>query len=356
MKFNTHSTAPLRVGVIGYGYWGPILCRNVTLLEDAELVAICDQSSEARNQAKLLHGGTAISSSFKEMIIASEIDAVLVATPAQTHFRIAADALRYGLHVLVEKPFTLESTEARKLIHLSQQNRKTLMVDHTHLFAPAFEYLSMMVQSGAVGELRHASCQRASFGLFNHCVNAAWDLASHDIAILTSLAGENPATASCLGYKAAGLAQVDTTLMSLRFPSGFSASIHSSWAEPRKSRKITLVGSSRMVVFDDLEPEEKITIHERQVSQTSSQKFSYKIGDTYSPFLDRSEPVARMCQHFVDCCLTGATPRTNGTHALNIISTLEASDRSLANQGNVQPVRQHRVSDVPSQFTLRSQV
>ena len=355
MTFTPDTTAPLRVGVIGYGYWGPVLCRNLSHLADAKLVAICDQSFEARSKAQLLHPGATISSSFKEMILTSEIDAVLVATPAQAHFRIASDALRYGLHVLVEKPFTLNSTEAKNLIQLARQKHKTLMVDHTFLFSPAFEYLSAVIQSGEIGELRHASCHRASFGLYARCVNAAWDLASHDISMLTSLTDEEPTTASCTGFKAGGLPQIDTTLMSLKFPSGFSASIQSSWAEPRKTRKMTIVGSAQMVVFDDTEPEDKITFYERQVSLNSSKKFCYHTGDTYSPFLDRTEPVARMCQHFVECCLTGATPRTDGAHALKIISTLEASDRSLANHGLVQPVTSHRMDAFTSEFASRSQ-
>ena len=356
MNLNLNSTAPLRVGVIGYGYWGPVLCRNLALLKHAELVAICDQSFEARSKANLLHKGANISASFEEMILTSNIDAVLIATPARTHFRLAADALRYGLHVLVEKPLALSSTKAEKLIQLAQQKRKTLMVDHTHLFAPAFECLSALIQSGEIGELRHASCHRAGFGLFTNCMNAAWDLASHDVSMLTSLAGEGPLTASCVGYNAIGLQPIDTTQISLRFPSGFSASIHSSWAEPRKSRKITLVGSSKMIVFDDLEPEEKITLYERQVSATSPEKFSYHIGGTYSPSLDRAEPVARMCQHFVDCCLTGSTPRTDGNHALQIISVLEASDRSLTKQGLMQPVAQHRVGEMNSKVAFKSRI
>ncbi len=208
-----HSPETLRVGILGFGYWGPNLARSFSSLQNVELVAICDQSKENLSRAKRLHSSAELFESFEEMLSKTSLDAVAIATPAYLHHHFASRALRYGLHVLVEKPMTLDSQEGLQLVELAERNDRVLMVDHTYLYSPVFNEISRLVSSGELGELRHVACQRRSLGLFQQHMNVAWDLAPHDLSILTALFGELPESVSCQARSVMGGKQADVSNM-----------------------------------------------------------------------------------------------------------------------------------------------
>lgn len=330
---------PLRVGILGFGYWGPTLARNFATLPNAELVAICDLAPANRERAHRLHQGVELFDSFEEMLSKANLDAISIATPADRHYHFASRALKYGLHVLVEKPMTLNSREGLSLVQLAKRKQRTLMVDHTYLYSPVFTEISRLVSSGELGELRHVACQRRSLGLFQKHMNAAWDLAPHDLSILTALFGELPSVVSCQATSVMGGQQEDVANITLTYPNGGFATIQSSWIEPRKVRQMTFVGTCKMAVYDDLEPLEKLRIYNSHVElpphydDFAEFQCAYHYGDCLIPHLKQGEPVKRMCDHFIHCCLTGETPRTSGESALGIVAILEAAESSLRQNG-----------------------
>lgn len=353
------NTESLRVGILGFGYWGPTLARGFSAQTQTELVAICDQAPENRERAARLYKDAELFESFEDMLSKTSLDAIAIATPADQHYHFASCALKYGLHVLVEKPMTLSTSEAISLVQLARQNNRTLMVDHTYLYSPVFTEISRLVSSGELGELRHVSCQRRSLGLFQKHMNVAWDLAPHDLSILNALFGELPATVSCQATSVMGGQQEDVANISLTYPNGGFATIQSSWIEPRKVRQMTFVGTKKMAVYDDLEPHEKLRIYNSHVElpphydDFADFQYSYHYGDCLIPHLKQGEPIKLMCDHFAHSCLTGETPKSSGENSLGIVAILEAAQQSLREQGRpVQPVLPN-LAQLPQQ-TLQS--
>ena len=332
----------VKVGAIGYGYWGPNLIRNFNELADSELCAVADLSQARLDQVKGRFPQVTTTTNFRDLFNMG-LDAVVVATPPQTHFKIVAECLCNGLHVLVEKPLTLTSQDGLELIRLAEQQGKTLMVGHTFEYNPAVSALKQMIESGELGKIQYIDAVRVSLGLFNAHLNVIWDLAPHDISILLHLIGQMP-----IGVAAQGTACVqegieDVAYMTMRFPENISAHIRMSWLDPMKTRRITVVGSKKMVVFDDLEQQEKIKVYDKSVTAIrhtdtfGEWQFAYHYGDIVSPYIRFEEPLRLECQHFIECIREKKRPLTDGWNGLRVVQIIEAAQRSLKNGGALHP-------------------
>jgi predicted dehydrogenase len=275
------------------------------------------------------------------MLANSHLDALVIATPAQSHFDCARYALNSGLHVLCEKPLTLSSHHAVELVRLADKRKRTLMVDHTQLFSPAFSGLSNLIATNELGNIYSISCQRKSLGRFQSDSNVVWDLAPHDLSILCHLFKELPNSLSCHARSTLGGPQEDVASLSLSFSNNRSATIENSWAEPNKVREVTIVGSRGIAVFDDQQSSEKLRIFSNHTHERCLQKISESIqkrsisGDYAAIPLQSYEPLWQMCQHFVTCCLTDRIPISSGSSAAEIIRLLEAADSSSEQDGRL---------------------
>ncbi len=333
----------IRVGVIGAGYWGPKLIRNFNELPGCGVAMICDLNEDRLEHMRQVY--PAISTTTRsDDLLAADLDAVVVATPVATHHRLARAALLAGKHVLVEKPMTASSAEAEDLIRVARQRNRILMVGHTFEYNPAVQTLKETIQSGQLGRVYYISTTRVNLGIFQPDINVLWDLAPHDLSILLYILEMEPLTVSARGgdYVQPGIH--DVAYLTVNFPDQIMADIRVSWLDPCKIRRITVVGSQRMVVYDDLEPEEKIRIYNKGVdrppySDTFEQfKLSYRYGEVTSPPIPNTEPLRIECQHFLDCIRDGKTPRSSGEVGLRIVRLLEAAQASLLNGGQREAV------------------
>jgi predicted dehydrogenase len=329
----------IRVGVIGSGYWGPKLARNFHDLAGAELAMVSDLRLERLEEIQGLYPEVEGTQDYKEMLD-GEVDAVVIATPVDTHFRIAREALFAGKHVLVEKPITSNSRNAKDLINIATDRGLTLMVGHTFLYNPAVEAVRDIVQSGELGNIYYLNSTRANLGLLQPDINVMWDLAPHDISILGFVLGKDPISVSALGsvYVNKSRKLHEVVYLTLFYDGGLLANLHLSWLDPVKQRHLTVVGSKKMLVYDDIR-DEKITIFDKGVevpsySVTEEQfRASYRHGEETVYPLKWSEPLKAECDHFVTCIRTGASPRSNGENGLMVLNVLETAQRSLINGG-----------------------
>lgn len=333
----------LRFGVIGYGYWGPQLARNLDRLPIGEAAYIADLSEERRQIARLEFPSAQITSDVEDML-GSDVDAVVIATPIHTHYQLARLALGRGKHVFVEKPLTASSAQARELIVESERRGLVLMVGHTFMYNPAVEELRRLVQSDALGQLYYIDAVRVNLGLFQRDINVMWDLAPHDLSILGYILGMCPQRVSAHGNACVRNTIHDVVYLTLEYPNGLLAHIHVSWLNPSKVRRFTVVGDRQMAVYDDVEATEKVRIFNRGVdapSHTSTFgefQLSYRYGDIVSPHIRWTEPLAVECRHFAEAIMEGAIPRSDARNGLQIVSILEAADASLAADGAFVPV------------------
>jgi predicted dehydrogenase len=329
----------IKVGVVGCGYWGPNLIRNLRQVSDCSLKVICDMSEQRLKHMRKLHQDVATTNDFQELLQDVELDAIVVATPVRFHFEMAKAALLAGKHVFVEKPLARTVAEAEELVALAEQNGLTLMVGHTFLFSPAVRRMKEIIDSGDIGELQYISARRLNLGLFQKDINVAWDLAPHDISIILHLLDEKPSSVSCQGSSHVNRHIEDVTMMYLTFKKNRCAFIQNSWLDPKKVRQMTVVGSRRMIVYDDTEPLEKLKIYDARVEvpphyDTFAEfQYSYHYGDSYVPYIKQDEPLKLECQHFIDCIRGEATPITGGKAGLEVVRILEASSVSLKQQG-----------------------
>jgi predicted dehydrogenase len=332
-------TDKIRVGVIGSGYWGPKLARNFHDLANAKLAMISDLRLDRLEEIQSLYPEVAGTQNYKEMLD-GEVDAVVIATPVHTHYRIAREALLAGKHVLVEKPITSNSNNAKDLINIATERGLTLMVGHTFLYNPAVEAVRDILQSGELGNIYYLNSTRANLGLLQPDINVMWDLAPHDISILCFVLDKEPISVSARGAvyvnKSRKLHEVvDLTLF---FGGGMTANLHLSWLDPVKQRRLTVVGSKKMLVYDDIR-DEKITIFDKGVEvppySVTEEEFraSYRHGGEIVYPLKWSEPLKAECDHFVRCIRTGVSPRSNGKNGLMVLNVLEMAQRSLINKG-----------------------
>jgi len=327
----------LNIGIIGYGYWGPNLTRNIFEIPGSELVSIADFKEDRLQRAKNLYPNINVTRDYKDFFQMG-LDAVVVSTPPATHYPIAKECLEHGLHVLVEKPMTLNSQHAKELVDLAESRGLTLMVGHTFEYNSAVIALKEYIDSGELGDIFYIDAARLNLGLFQNDSSVLWDLAPHDISILLYLFGDKPVSVSAQGTSCVFEGVVDVAYMNLVFPDNTPAFIHVSWLDPCKVRRVTVVGSKKMVVYNDLENEQKLKIYDKGVDTPeytnggfNEFQFNYRSGDIVIPKIRFAEPLRRECEHFLDCINTSKEPSSSGVDGMNVIKIMEAAERSIIN-------------------------
>jgi predicted dehydrogenase len=340
--------AKTKVGVVGCGYWGPNLLRNFAENEKAELRWICDLDPKRVAAMGRRYPAAQVTVDYNSLIADQSLEAIAIATPVGTHFSFAKAALEAGKHVLVEKPLTASVPEAEQLIALAERNSLTLMVDHTFIYTGAVRKIKEMVQSGELGELLYFDATRVNLGLFQDDINVVWDLAPHDLSIMDFVIGRQPeavtATGSCHIKK--GIENIAYVM--LRFPDEFIAHFHFNWLSPVKIRHTLLAGRRKMVVYDDIEPTEKVRVYDSGVTATRSEDqldreaayrtlVSYRTGDVWVPKLDSTEALRYVCQEFLAAINERRSSVTDGHAGLRVVRLLEAAQHSI-NQGG-KPVK-----------------
>jgi predicted dehydrogenase len=337
-SYASRSTSSLvRVGVIGYGYWGPNVVRNLQSLEDCQLVTICDKNSDALLRARRVHPGVELTMDFSELLTSTRVDAIAVVTPVWTHFDLAKAALQNGKHVFVEKPFTSTQEQAEELIELAERNRLKIMVDHTFLFSGAVRKIRELVDDGTLGELYYFDSTRVNLGLFQHDVNVVWDLAPHDLSIMDYVIRAKPeAVVATGGRHLNGLA--DVAFITIYFPGNVIAHINVNWLSPVKVRKTLIGGEKKMLVWNDLEADEKIKVYDKGVQMTNGKGVydllvSYRSGDVCAPKIEQTEALKVELEYFIDCILNDRKPFNDGAAGLRVVKILEAVDQSLQGRG-----------------------
>ncbi|MEO8615312.1 MAG: Gfo/Idh/MocA family oxidoreductase [Luteolibacter sp.] len=342
------------IGIIGCGYWGPNLARNFNNLPTTVLRTVCDLDTLRLNRMRELYPGATTFTDYHEMLLDARLEAVVIATPLKTHYAVAKASLLAGKHVLIEKPMAGSSAECEELIGLAKQANLTLMVGHTYLYSEPVKRIAQIIQSGDIGELRYINCQRLNLGLFKKDINVAWDLAPHDISIILHVMGESPLVVNCQGNAHINPDVEDVTNLSLTFRDKRFATVQSSWLEPKKVRQMTFVGTRKMIVFDDLQPLEKIRIYDVRVEcpphydSFAEFQYSYHYGDCYIPHIEQSEPLQIMCRHFIESIENRSLPDTSGVKGLEVVRILEASTESLRVGGGPVPLLGLRIHSVPS--------
>lgn len=333
----------VRVGVIGCGYWGPQLIRNIEAMSGARLTAVADQREERLEYLRRNHPSARRFRHHLELLSSGLVDAVVVSTPICTHYEVTRDALEAGKHVLVEKPLATSVRDGAELVHLAWRGGLTLMVGHTFVYNPAVAELRTIVQTGELGRIYYADGARLNLGLFQRHLNVAWDLAPHDISILLYVFDQHPIEVAARGCACIQPSVHDVVYLDLAFPTGIQARIHVSWLDPDKVRRMTVVGDQRMVVYDDVSLNEKIKIYDKGVVMPMTDSFgefqlSYRHGDIRIPPLGWGEPLRLETEHFVHCVRTGENPRSDGLQGLRVTAVLEAADRSLRHGGGLERV------------------
>jgi predicted dehydrogenase len=301
---------------------------------------MCDLSEERLKHLASLYPGVLGEKSFDHMLNGVGIDAVVIATSVKQHYPMAKASLEAGKHTLIEKPMASSSEQCEELVEIARKNGLVLMIGHTFLYSPAVRKIKEIVERGDLGDIRYICARRLNLGLFQKDINVAWDLAPHDISIVLHLLEEQPYSVNCRGSAHVTPGVEDVTSMSLSFHKDRSAIIHSSWLDPRKVREMTIVGSKRMIVYDDVAQQEKIRIFDARVERPphydtfAEFHYAYHYGDTYSPYVKQEEPLKTECQHFLDCIQNGKEPLTNGRKGLELVRILEASSESLKRGGS----------------------
>jgi predicted dehydrogenase len=329
----------VRVGVIGYGYWGPNIVRNLSGLENCELAAVCDKSPAAVKRASRAYPGVHTTMDFTEVLRSPDIDAVAVVTPVWTHFELAKAALNHGKHVFVEKPFTSNSQQAEQLIELAERKGLKIMVDHTFLFCGAVKKVRELVDKGALGPLYYFDSTRVNLGLFQHDVSVVWDLAPHDLSIMDYIISDQPeAVVATGGRHLNGLA--DMAFITVYFPGNLVAHINVNWLSPVKVRTTLIGGKDKMLVWNDLEPDEKIKVYDKGVDIANGQGVyellvSYRSGDVWAPRVDQTEALKLELGYFADCIMKDQTPFNDGAAGLRVVRLLEAAEHSLKERGRI---------------------
>ena len=329
----------VRFGVIGYGYWGPNIVRNVSGLENGHLVTICDQNAAALKRASKVYPGVTLTSDAREILTSPDIDAVAVVTPVWTHFELAKAALENGKHVFVEKPFTSTSQQAEELIELASKKNLQIMVDHTFLFSGAVKKIREIVDKGTLGSLYYFDSTRVNLGLFQHDVSVVWDLAPHDLSIMDHILRLKPEAVVTTGAKHVN-DLADMAFITVYFPGNLIAHINVNWLSPVKVRMTLIGGKDKMLVWNDLEPDEKIKIYDKGVDVAGGQGVydllvSYRSGDIHSPKVEQTEALKLELSYFVDCILKNEAPMNDGPAGLRVVRLLEAAEQSLNQQGQI---------------------
>ena len=327
----------MEFGVIGYGYWGPNIVRNLMSLDGSQVKAIAEISPAAQARARKAYPGLRVTASAMEVISASDIDVIAIVSPVWTHYELTKAALENGKHVFVEKPFTSTAAQGEELIDLAQQKNLKIMVDHTFLFTGAVRRIGQLIDEGALGNLYYYDSTRVNLGLFQHDVNVLWDLAPHDLSIMDHLIKVRPEAVVATGQGHLN-GHEDVAYMTIYFPDKIIAHINVNWLSPVKVRTTLIGGEKRMIVWNDLDADEKVKVYDKGVKITSREGVyellvSYRSGDMWSPQLEQVEALRQELNYFVDCISTGKEPFNNGCAGLRVVRMLEAASESLNRKG-----------------------
>jgi len=327
----------IRVGVIGYGYWGPNIVRNLRSLDGCQLEMVCDRSPAALKRLKQAHPDQAATSDPSEVLKSPDIDAVAVVTPVCTHFELAKAALENGKHVFVEKPFTATARQADELIELAERKNLKIMVDHTFLFTGAVRKMRQLIEEGVLGDLYYYDSTRVNLGLFQHDVSVVWDLAPHDLSIMDFLIQDKPEAVVATG-EAHLNGHVDVAFITVYFPRNTIAHVNVNWLSPVKIRTTLIGGEKKMLVWNDLEADEKIKVYDKGAQMNSGQGIydllvSYRAGDMWAPRVEQTEALKVELNYFIDCIVRDRTPVNDGVAGSRVVRILEAADQSLKERG-----------------------
>jgi len=339
------------IGIIGYGYWGPNLVRNFAGNPSASVIGVGDLDPAKLTVVERSYPGVMVTRRYEDMLKDSRIDAIAIATPVHTHFEMACLALRAGKHVLVEKPLAQSADQVRHLIDEADRRRLVLMVDHTFLYTPAVEKIHELIRRDELGEVYYYDSTRSSLGLFQSDVNVIWDLAVHDISIIQHLLAEQPVAVSATWSCHVAGSPENMAHITLFFESKCVAHVSVNWLSPIKVRQTFVGGSKKMIVYDDLEPTEKIKVYDKCITLTSSPenahqfRIGYRAGDMWAPHISTKEALQTEVEHFIECVRSGLEPVSSGMSGLRVIEILEAASRSIVDQGR--PVRLQQSRRIP---------
>lgn len=327
------------VGVIGYGYWGPNVVRNFSEAPGARVVAVSDMSPERLALARSRHPAVETTADYRDLLANPQIDAIAICTPVSSHFEATLGALRAGKHVLVEKPLTTSSEQASRLIEEAERRQRLLMVDHTFVYTGAVRKIRELVASGALGELYYYDSVRVNLGLFQHDVDVIWDLAVHDLSIIDYVLPSRPCAVSATGISHVAGEPENIAYITLFFESRLMAHVHVNWLAPVKVRRTLIGGSHKMILYDDVEPSEKVKVYDKGITLRDGPEsvykmlISYRTGDMWAPQLDTTEALQTEVRHFLRCLQEGERPITGGEAGLQVVRVLEAGTRSMKERG-----------------------
>lgn len=334
------AAGPATVAVIGLGYWGPNLVRNFRSVLGDDLRICCDASADRVEAVRKNFPGLDGTTAYDDVLADPSITAVAIATPVDTHYPLAKAALEAGKHVLVEKPMAANVSEARELVALAAEQQRVLMVDHVFVFSPPVRKMKDLLDAGELGDLLFVDSVRVNLGKFQRDVNVVWDLAPHDLSIIDYLVGRSPVSVAAFGSAHTPNGQEDVAYVNLDYGDGLIANFHVNWLSPVKIRYTMLGGNRKSLIYNDLEPSEKIkiydsgvTVHSDTLNDRREILVDYRTGDIWSPHVSQGEPLRTMAQHFVTCIREGQTPISDGRAGLRIVQLLDAAERSIKAQG-----------------------
>jgi len=329
------------VGVLGYGYWGPNLVRNFSEAPGCRVVAVSDMRAQRLEALRGRYPAVRATTDYREVVNAPDVDAVAIATPVSTHFDLGMAALRAGKHLLIEKPLAATSDEALELIEEAERRKRVLLAEHTFIYTGAVRKIRELVADGGIGDVYYYDSVRVNLGLFQHDVNVIWDLAVHDLAIMDFILGKEAVAVSATGVSHLEGGPEDIAYVTLFFEDRLIAHVHVSWLAPVKVRRTLIGGNRKMIVYDDLEPSEKVKVYDKGITVTESSdaayqmRVGYRSGDMWAPRIDITEALSVMVRHFAQCIEQNQTPTTDGYAGLRVVRILEAATRSMADRGRV---------------------
>ena len=333
---------PVRVAAVGCGYWGPNVIRNLDAIPGFQLCCVCDSDAARLRPVAARYPAARSTTDVNTVFEDPSTDAVYLSTPVSTHFELVKRALESDKHVLVEKPLATTVHQAEALAAVATAKGLTLMVGHTFVFSPPVRKVKQLIDSGVIGPIYYVETTRVNLGLFQKDVSVLWDLGPHDLSILIYWLGEVPTRVSARGRSFLGEALEDVAFLTLEFPSGILAQVQISWLAPSKLRRTSVVGRERMVVYDDLEPVEKVKVYDRGIDRQPASfgeyQLTYRSGDILSPRLDATEPLYLECAHFLECIQTGREPDTSSRSGVEVVRVIQAAERSLRQGGAPQPI------------------
>jgi len=325
----------LRIGAIGYGYWGPNIVRNFSMASESQVTMVCDMNSQVLKKVKKVYPHIRVTTDFATMIKDPDVDAVAIATPVFTHYEFAKMSLQAGKSVFVEKPFTYTVAEAEELVELARKKNQKIMVDHTFLYTGAVRKIKQLIEDQVLGDLYYFDSVRVNLGLFQHDVNVIWDLAPHDISIMHYLIGDNPQAVVATGAGHFGRKLEDIAYLTIYYPRNVIAHISVNWLSPVKVRTTLIGGKKKMLVWNDLEPDEKLKIYDKGVDvKTKEGQYNllvdYRSGDMWAPKIEQTEALRLIAEKFVDYVVNGGTVVNDGAAGLNVVKILTAANESLS--------------------------